>query len=327
MLAQAQSFCYKGRVQIPFRWGSRCIPAMLLLCAGCATTRNGPTDPWPQHILRAEQIWQLNPPGGERFDASGLLLARGGEVIVVSDLGAVLYRIEFLPDKKEANLFALSDCFTSTQLAPFAREKVDRYDCEGIAQDEQGRIYLCEEANRWILRCDPAAQNVERLRINWSPVQKYFSQSDRNASFEGIAVGSGRLYVANERDQGRIIVVDLASLEVIDDFLVRPKGSSAGDVHYSDLCWFDGALYVLLRERRAVLKVEPRTHRVLAEYDFGAMETNLHVRYLSLIGQMEGLAVDQNYFWLVTDNNGISRILHPTDNRPTLFKCRRPDVP
>jgi hypothetical protein len=40
---------------------------------------------------------------------------------------------------------------------------------------------------------------------------------------------------------------------------------------------------------------------------------------------MEGLAVDKNYFWLVTDNNGWVRKKFPDDSRPTLFKCARPD--
>jgi hypothetical protein len=41
---------------------------------------------------------------------------------------------------------------------------------------------------------------------------------------------------------------------------------------------------------------------------------------------MEGLAVDRDYFWLCTDNNGLSRKKYPGDTRPTLFKCRRPDA-
>jgi hypothetical protein len=41
-------------------------------------------------------------------------------------------------------------------------------------------------------------------------------------------------------------------------------------------------------------------------------------------GTMEGLAVDEKYFWLVTDNNGLGRIKFPRDARPTLFRCPRP---
>ncbi|MGI8965740.1 MAG: esterase-like activity of phytase family protein, partial [Limisphaerales bacterium] len=226
-----------------------------------------------------------------------------------------------------ADLILLTNCFTEKQLAPFAREKIGRYDCEGIAEDNQGRIYLCEEANRWILRCDPKKKKVERLKIDWSPVQKYFLPNNHNASFEGIAVGGGKLFVANERQKGRIIVVNLKTLKVVDDFTVRPSHTRAQDIHYSDLCWFENSLFALLRENRVVVKIDPKTHRVLAEYNFREMEKEPEVAYHVFYptSTLEGLAVSENFIWLCTDNNGFSRKKSSDDTRPTLFKCTRPD--
>jgi hypothetical protein len=40
---------------------------------------------------------------------------------------------------------------------------------------------------------------------------------------------------------------------------------------------------------------------------------------------MEGLAVNRDFIWLATDNNGLGRMRYPKDLRPTLFRCRRPD--
>ncbi|MBU6401125.1 MAG: hypothetical protein KGS61_12460, partial [Verrucomicrobia bacterium] len=100
-------------------------------------------------------------------------------------------------------------------------------------------------------------------------------------------------------------------------------------VHYSDLCWFDGALFVLLRECHVVLEVNPASHRVLAEFDYAAMENAPEAAYYTLyhypMGTMEGLAVSRDCFWMVTDNNGLGRIRYPRDLRPTLFRCPRPD--
>jgi hypothetical protein len=45
-------------------------------------------------------------------------------------------------------------------------------------------------------------KTVERLNVDWSPVEKYFS-SDRNAAWEGIAIHGSTMYVANERKKGR----------------------------------------------------------------------------------------------------------------------------
>ncbi|MBI3192253.1 MAG: esterase-like activity of phytase family protein, partial [Pedosphaera parvula] len=259
---------------------------------------------WARYSLRAEQTWQLDLPQDRRFDASGLLLSADGSLFTLNDRGAALYRISFCSGEHSAGLVLLSNVFTQTQLAPWAAEKTGRYDCEGIACDEQGRLYVCEEADRWVLRCDPANGRVERLDIDWTPVQKYFSR-DRNASFEGIAIGGGKLYLANERETARIIVVDLKTLKVIDHFKVFPRGRAAIDLNYSDLSWFDGALFVLLRESYMVLKVDPTTHEVVTEYDYRQVENAPSVAYHKKYptGTMEGLAVDRDYIWLVTDNN------------------------
>ncbi len=298
------------------------VPA--LLAAGCATSPKQAEADWPRYVLHAELTAQLNLPGGQRFDASGLLLTPSGDLLTVNDLGPTLYRIQMLPDGASADVVPLPNCFTETQLAPFAAEKVGRYDCEGIAQDPEGRLYICEEANRWILRCDPKAGRVERLAIDWSSVRNYFS-TDRNASFEGIAIGKGKLYVANERSAPVIIVVDLARLKVIDHFEVYPQRFSLFGTHYSDLSWYDGKLFVLCRQHRVVLEVDPKTHAVLAEFDYRAMEDRLNYRKQLPVGIMEGLAVERDFFWLVTDNNGFPRANAPDDRRPTLLKCRRPD--
>jgi hypothetical protein len=117
-------------------------------------------------------------------------------------------------------------------------------------------------------------------------------------------------------------------LKVTDDYVVPASRSLwFWDTHYSDLCWFDGALFALLREDHVILKIDPVTKLVLAEYNFRQMEndpeTVYHKEYP--IGVMEGLAVDKDYFWLCTDNNGLARKHHPDDRRPTLFRCPRPD--
>ena len=199
---------------------------------------------------------------------------------------------------------------------------------EGIARDSDGRFYLCEEVDRWILRCDPATTNISRLLIEWSLAERFFSPKDANASFEGIAVGNGKLYVANERSAPRILVVDLKTLRLIDNFVIQPATFVWGELHYSDLSWFEGALFILARHHRVILKVDPDSHRVLAEYNYREMESGPEAQYITQFptGVMEGLAVQADYFWLVTDNNGLGRVLYPKDIRPTLFKCPRPDT-
>jgi uncharacterized protein YjiK len=302
-----------------------------LAVAGCKTggQPGAAGDSWPRYVLETGQTWQLNLPEGERFDASALVFEPNGDLLTLSDQSPGIYRIVFHPGAKNADLERLPECFTAEQMAPFTGEKIGHYDCEGLAEDSQGRLYVSEESNRWILRFDRAKRTMERLDIDFTPVKKYFDPSDLNASFEGVAVNGGTLYVANERKKGRLITVDLATLKVTDDFCPRPGNQPFFDVHFSDLCWSKDSLYALLREDWVVLKLNPATHAILAEYNYQKVEDERSVAYHKIypfVGVMEGLAVDDHYFWMVTDNNGLARVSARGDTRPTLFKCPRPDL-
>jgi len=285
-----------------------------------------PAGAWPIHTLKADKVWFVNLPQGKRVDASALLRRPDGSLLTLNDQATGVFRMNFREGTNSIDLELLAGCLTREQLAPYAAEKIQRYDLEGLAQDSQDRIYISEESNRWIFRWDPTKSFLERLAIDWAPVRKWFTPLDLNASFEGIAVGGNHLYVANERQKGRILVVDLATLKVIDDFMVAPAGSESDDVHYSDLCWADDTLWVLLRDVRKLLQIDPLQKRVLAEFDFTAMERAKEHAYGLLFapGFMEGVSVDSEFIWLLSDNNGMNRTASRSDTRPTLFRCPRP---
>ena len=312
------------------------LPAMrslLLLLLLCASTRlrlasQTPQAPpaHPAYTLASDHRWLLQPPAG-RFDASALLRLPDGTLLTVNDKELPICRIDLgtngvarlKPQPEWFPLDAVRKASPNPRFAP---------DTEGIARDEQGRLYICTEGQRWIFRSGPGTGQVERLEIDWSPVQRWFSSKDGNASWEGIAAGGGRLYLANERSTGRIVVVDLASLRVVDDFQVAPNGNTSSDVHYTDLCWYKGALWVLCRDIRKVLRVHPHTHAVMAEFDFASVELDPQNAYITALpyGFVEGLAVDDTAIWLAVDNNGMPRRSAPTDFRPLLLRCPRPDV-
>ncbi len=276
--------------------------------------------------LKVAERWFLNLPRGQRFDASGLLRRRDGHLYTVNDKTPGLYRIDFRSDGS-ADLTRDPAWFTPEQLAVLSVGKIGHWDIEGIAEDPEGRIYFCEELNRWVLRGDPRTGKLEKLPIDWTPVKKYFSK-DLNSSWEGIAAGAdGNLYLANEWETGRLIVVDPVNFRVTSDFKVTPLGHPSRDVTYSDLSWFENDLWVLCRQSRHVLRVDPAAHRVKSDFNYASIEISSEYGYATLIpyGQFEGLSVDAKDIWLVIDNNGSARIASRTDTRPTLFRCARPD--
>ncbi len=278
------------------------------------------------HQLRPSGRWLLTPSTSGRFDASALFRDSEGTLLTVNDKELPLCSIHthtngtasVVPIPKLFSLEAVRKAAGNSRYVP---------DTEGIASDESGRFYICTEGQRWIFRCESDGSGVIRLDIDWTPVKRWFSPTDGNAAWEGIAVGNGRLYLANERSIGRIVVVDLIDMKVIDDFQVAPAGKAARDVHYSDLCWWKGDLWVLCRESRCVLQVNPNTHSVIAEFNFESIELDRNNIYLSALpfGFVEGLSVDDDSIWLAVDNNGLPRRSAPTDFRGLLFQCARPD--
>ncbi|MGV3774511.1 MAG: esterase-like activity of phytase family protein [Verrucomicrobiales bacterium] len=282
---------------------------------------------WPVVILKADGVWQLSIPGGDRFDASALMWTREG-LLTLNDKKGAFYRIVIDEEERLAKIILSKQTFPISLLSPWITKKWRAFDFEGMAQDDSGRFYLCEEQRRAIFRYDPRSRQMKQLAIDWSPVAKYFSEKEKNASFEGIAIGGGKLFIANERSEARIIVVDMKSSKVTGHFLAKSDRFSFVEPHYSDLAYFDGHLYALLRHQQTILQIDPETTQVVAEYDFSPIENAANVEYLNEYptGTMEGLAVDAKYFYLVTDNNGKGRKKFPKDIRPTLFRCPKPVV-
>ena len=270
-------------------------------------------------ILSADAHWPLNVK--ERFDASALLF-RNGKLLTINDRNGVIYEIVLGAEAAEAKK---TDLFSRSALAKAAASRTARFDCEGLGSDASGNLYLSEEAQRLVFKSSPDGASVEALKIDWSPVRKYFT-GGVNASFEGIAILGDRLFVANERSTARIIEVDLPTLKVSTSFFVDSDTFAFGGPHYSDLAAAEGRLFILNRNHRCIFEIEPDNKRVLAEYRFGPMEVAEDVAYFSdyPTGAMEGLAIDDNYFWMITDNNGKGRIKNSSDFRPTLFRCKRP---
>lgn len=276
-------------------------------------------------VLAADKFWRVETPEGKRFDASALLLTRHQELLTVNDKSPELQRIE-LGEADTARLVP-TGLFVPRQVRAVASSTGPgaTFDFEGIAEDGEGRLYLCEEQDRAIFRFNRDSKIIERFAVDWASVRSHFG-SDKNASFEGIAVGGGHIYLANERSQPRLIVLDLETRQVTTNFLANGTGFAVGGTHYSDLSWFEGHLYALDRNHRSILQIDPATQRVVAEYSFAQMEIAPEHIYRTQYptGTMEGLAVEAEYFWLITDNNGLGRQSQPEDIRPTLFRCRRP---
>lgn len=274
----------------------------------------------PTEILEIEQSWRLQSRVG-RFDASGIERGSDGEILIVRDSELAVYGVRFQEGSDTANLIKHAQYVVDRKDLNVG---VHRFDIEGLAVDSKGILYACDEYARRILRFTSRGL-IDSIPIDFSSVSNYFNKTDINASFEGIAIGKDRLYVANERSHGRIIEIDLRTHETIGSFTFRTGGTAWPDTHYSGLDWDKGYLYALLREEQTIAEIDPNTKKPLRLIRYHEVEFAKEHRYQTLLpffGVMEGLLVEGDTFWLLADNNGQGRYADTSDTRPSLFKCR-----
>ena len=62
-----------------------------------------------------------------------------------------------------------------------------------------------------LLHVDLETGGARAIKIDWGQTASHFSETDLNASLEGLCVGAESIYVANERSDGRVIEIDLQS--------------------------------------------------------------------------------------------------------------------
>ena len=324
---------YQGSVSVGpnfLQFLRRLCPVGVVLTAALQMALAGPislasTNTVPTYTLKAAQIWRLDCDKPKRFDASALQRLPDGSLVTLDDKTTRLFRIELTGDT--GRLVATEhELFPPRAPRKPGTKAEPRPDPEGLAVDESGTVFVCEESQRRVFRYRPDTKASELLDIDWTPAKRWFS-SDMNASWEGIAVGGGKLYLANERSRGRIIVVNAGTLKVERDFQVRPPEVQAADVHYSDLCWHAGQLWVLCRESRCVLQVDANSEKVLASFDYEAIERDPANAYAHPYpyGFVEGLLVETDDLWLIVDNNEFPRVADKNDRRAQLWRCPRPD--
>lgn len=219
-------------------------------------------------------------------------------------------------------------------------------DLEGIAYCDQHAIVVGEET-RLLFRVHPTTGQYTRHALD---VQDYMVRSayqrhpmagfslDSNAGYEGIACDSQRkqLYVMQERQPRAILVVamptqwkDGQNLRIIRHFdlpgFSLPRNingiNSEPDFAGADI---DGAfLYVLYRNERLVMKVDPQRSQLVDVRSYRHAEQGLY-QQRNPFGLAEGLVVRKDRIWIVLDNNNRPRVSNPQDRRPVLLSFIRP---
>ncbi len=269
------------------------------------------------------------------FQPSGLALREGALLTVSDKHDAAVYEIVLGSTTAAVRPFV---AFTAPALEP------GPLDFEGIAIDAQGALLLASESHFRVLRVTidgggPKAApsnskgssawitpSLEALGHDAGLFQKW------NANLEGIArLADGRWLLAAERDPRGLIelgpdgdTTHAAAWSLPTSIYPMPPGRAPD---FSDLTVSDGNVYALERNSHLIVRLErhERGWQEREAWSYLRTETDPRFAYQNAVyGVGEGLSIDRNHVFVVTDNNRLARAQDPSDRRPVLFMFARP---
>ncbi|MBC77147.1 MAG: hypothetical protein CME64_14140 [Halobacteriovoraceae bacterium] len=211
------------------------------------------------------------------------------------------------------------------------------WDLEGGASCDSS-IYLVNEQLREVMLVKD--NKIKRVDINFEQAFKEygapFEESPSNAGFEGLAVDceNQRLYVAQERAPRAIAVVNLKTNKVEK---VTTTEITKDNIHpdYADLFFTDNHLYVLERNTRKILKLDPKDLKLKDTVSYTRLTDQLQTKELystdKPFGLAEALTMDDKHIYLGMDNNQLDisnkakLILSINGNSSAILKFKRPE--
>ena len=211
------------------------------------------------------------------------------------------------------------------QLIPGAR-----YDYEGIDCDED-YFYLASETMIDVLRVDKSGQSMWLNTNSYQAGRKHGLYSQPNAYLEAVArMPSGELIIGAERQaRGLITLINTGSkwLKEVNTQLATPI-KPAAEYRLPDLTGlaiYNDYLYTLERNAHLVCQRTLITYRSVNCWSYAHVENASDIRYQDdKYGLAEGLAISDEYIYIVLDNNGDARWLDEDDRRATLLVFKTP---
>ena len=220
-----------------------------------------------------------------------------------------------------------------------------RQDWEGIACADNA-IYLISERKNAVLKI---SKNISSwLPLDWYETlyqQGYLHQY--NAFVEGIAVyGPDHLLVAIERNPRGILDLKRIDLKGTDS-LNTPNQNNTAEIKWrftsaglsndkqldfrgnnpdlADIVFFRDSIYTLERNASAICQRNATTLQTHSCFSYASIENNPVYRYAdSNFGLGEGLAIDDQWVYVVFDTNDKPRLSDPRDRRSLLLRMPLP---
>lgn len=203
-----------------------------------------------------------------------------------------------------------------------------KMDWEAIAC-YHGSIYLLSERYDAVLKIQDGQS--EWVATDWyQPVHRAGYLQKYNGFVEGLVVQSPEhLIVALEREPRGIL--ELARLNHSWSYRLRPLYNDAKlDFHgrpedVADLTEYQGKAFVLERNAAAVCQRSITTWKTEQCFSFKSIEDNPEFQYADQkFGMAEGLAITDQWTYIVYDNNKTDRLGHEKDHRTLFLRIKTP---
>ncbi len=205
-------------------------------------------------------------------------------------------------------------------------------DFEGITTCSKDVFYVIAERKRLLLKINMSDFTIEEMKtgldkfINANQHLEIDRHHKTNAGLEGIAYNcdDNLIYLANERDKPYIFVFDVDNSQILS--VHKPPYFENKGADISDMIFYKRHLYLCYRNNREIWKVNCQNFKTVNILSYKAVVDDEQFVYNTgeRFGIVEGLYIDDNYIYLMTDNNSSQRQADNDDFRPTLFVLDNP---
>jgi len=263
--------------------------------------------------------------GPENFQPSGLTLIDGRLHTVSDKHNDFIYCLELSNDTAIA--------VPAVKIAQPFFSFFHSYDFEGIAHDDSGNFLLASESQCRILRISPDGENSNWITPNLKPAGKKAGLFQvKNAYLEGICcISPNELILCAEREPRGLVEINLEKTPIQvyaypseDSKFIFPQGTSKD---FSGLCRYKNEVYILERNAFLIGQLKRVKNQLIETigWSYRHIETMATYRYSDMkFGKAEGICIDDNYIYIIIDNNADHRADNPDDRRPLLMLFDHP---
>jgi len=298
-----------------YLWAATCLLFLLVIEASSAK------------VIKLDNFQVLNLNTLQPMEPSGLVI-KDEQLYSVCDDTSAIFKINVV-DQNNAEAVIDQD-LDETQLSAM------NLDLEGLTVVD-GEFFMVSEVHHKLI-------SVKENKLNWVPeLGGVYAEAFKaglfqiyNAGMEAVTyLGNQTFLFSAERQPRGLIEVTFdsdfktilkQSNQVFDDSkypLVETRKPDLAGLYYHK-----GMVYALHRNAYIIhelIKDEQGIYQEGQAWSYEHIVKDPKYAYQDMqFGHAEGLAVDDDFFYLVLDNNNNPRLKNPNDKRPLLIKAKRP---